>query len=88
MTAMHLFFFFIFLAGKKDAFSRVNMEELAGLEKLASTSSVFFHEQQRDACEDNHETSLGPNTVKVHIFSHLPNGPAAQGLQIRKQIRK
>ena len=76
---MHHFFFlsFIFLAGKKDAFSRVNMEELTELEKLASTSFVFFHEQQRDACEDNHETSLGPSTGKIHIFSHLPNGPVA-----------
>lgn len=42
------FLSFPFLAGKKDAFPRVNLEELTGLEKLASANFVFFFKSNRE----------------------------------------
>lgn len=47
-------------------FPELIWEELARLEKLASANFVFFFkEQQRDACENNHENNLGYGTVKT-----------------------
>ena len=42
------FLSFLFLAGKEDAFPRVNLEELTGLEKLAGTNFVFFFKSNRE----------------------------------------